>query len=122
MKQYVSEDKAVYDDMYHGLFSRRLAEWAIKRMEPRTNRSIDEMKEVLKKSNVEIQEEFLYTAWYVFNMAYADYPKTLKTDEQRALFVDETINDPDGTPANVLSCFEAKMCNSEVPIFWEKYL
>lgn len=122
MKQYVSEDKAVYDDMYHGLFSRRLAEWAIKRMEPRTNRSIDEMKEVLKKSNVEIQEEFLYTAWYVFNMAYADYPKTLKTDEQRALFVDETINDPDGTPANVLSCFEAKMCNAEVPIFWEKYL
>ena len=122
MKQYISESRAAYEDMYHGLFSRRLAEWAIKNMEPRTNHTIDEMMEVLKRVGVEIQDEFLYTALYVYNMAFADYPKTLKTDEQRAMFVDETINDPDGTPSNVLACFEAKMCNAEIPIYWERYM
>lgn len=122
MKQYISESRAAYEDMYHGLFSRRLAEFAIKNMSPMVNHSIDEMVEVMKKSGVEIQDEFLYTALYVYNMAFADYPKTLKTDEQRVMFVDETINDPDGTPENVLDCFVAKMCNASVPIYWERML
>jgi hypothetical protein len=55
-------------------------------------------------------------------MAIADYPKTCKTDEDRAMFVDETINDPDGCPENVLDCFEVKMQNAGVPIYWERYL
>lgn len=55
-------------------------------------------------------------------MATADYPKTLQTDEQKARFVEETICDPDGMPENVLACFEAKMCNAGVPIFWERML
>lgn len=122
MKHYISEERAAYEDMYHGLFSRKLAEWAVNRMEPRNVRSVDEMKEVMKKYNVQIQDEFIYTAWYLYNMTFADYPKSLKTDEQRAMYVDETICDPDGMPENVLSCFEAKMCNAGVPIYWERMM
>lgn len=55
-------------------------------------------------------------------MAIADYPKALKSDEQRAAFVEETICDPDGDPSNVLACFEAKMCNAMIPIYWERMM
>lgn len=132
MKQYISEGRAIYEDQNHGLFSKRLAEWAISNMETKDTatksikkisaRSIDDVQEVLKNNNIEMPDEFIYTAWYLFNMAIADYPKSLRTDEQRALFVDEAICDPDGSPENVLACFEAKMCVAEVPIYWEKYL
>ncbi len=132
MKQYISEGRAIYEDENHGLFSKRLAEWAIgnmetkdatsKEMKPLKARTLDDVKEVLKVNKVELPDEFTYTAWYLFNMALADYPKSLKTDEQRAMFVEETICDPDGAPENVLACFEAKMCVAEMPIYWEKYL
>lgn len=132
MKHYISESRALYEDYNHGLFSKRLAEWAISKMktEDATTgmlksikpHSIEEMKEVLKANNIAYPEEFIYTAWYLFNMAYADYSKTLTTDAQRANFVDETLCDPDGSPENVLDCFVAKMCNAGKPIYWEEYL
>lgn len=132
MKQYISEEKAAYEDMYHGLFSKKLAEWAISKMEmkdpstktmkPIVVRKLDDVQKVLEDNKVELPLEFVYTSWYLFNMAVADYPKTLKTDEQRAMFVEETLCDPDGMPENVLSCFEAKMLNMNMPIFWERMM
>lgn len=132
MKQYISEGRAIYEDQNHGLFSKRLAEWAIgnmetkdatsKEMKPIKVRTLDDVQEVLKTQKIEMPEEFIYTAWYLFNMAIADYPKSLKTDEQRALFVGETICDPDCCPEAVLECFATKMCLMEIPIHWEKYL
>lgn len=132
MKQYISEDRAIYEDAYHGQFSRKLARWAISNMEvkdpatertkPLAPRSADDVQEILNANNVSIPQECFYTAWYLYNMALADYPKTLKTDEQRAMFVEETICDPDGDPTNVLACFEAKMCNCDIPIYWERMM
>lgn len=132
MKQYISEGRAMYEDENHGLFSKRLAEWAIgnmktkdttsKEIKPIKARSLEDVQNVLESNGVEMPDEFVYTAWYLFNMAVADYPKSLKTDEQRAMFVDETICDPDGCPENVLACFEAKMCVADIPIFWERFL
>lgn len=132
MKQYISEGEAIYMDKNFGLFSKKLAEWAISNMmtkDPNTKaltplkaKPLEEVEEILKEYKVELQEEFVYTGWYLYNMALADYPKTLKTNEQRAMFVEETICDPDGAPENVLACFVAKMCVAETPIYWEKYL
>lgn len=132
MKHYISEDRAIYEDMYHGLFSKKLAEWAIGKMETRDHatksmkkivvRKLDDVEKVLEENKVELPMEFVYTSWYLFNMAVADYPKALKTDEQRAMFVEETLCDPDGMPENVLDCFVTKMCNKDVPIYWEMYL
>lgn len=132
MKNYISEGRAIYEDYNHGLFSKRLAEWAISKMKTEDTatgalksivpRKLDDVKDVLKEYKIAYPDEFCYTAWYLFNMAIADYPKTLKTDEQRAMFVDETLCDADGMPENVLDCFVAKMCNAEIPIFWEEYL
>lgn len=131
MKHYISEGRAIYEDENHGLFSKRLAEWAISKMQTEDNngvmkkitpRKLEDVKQVLKENNIAYPEEFCYTAWYLFNMTVADYPKTLKTDAQRASFVDETICDPDGQPENVLDCFATKMRNAGVPIYWEEYL
>lgn len=132
MKHYISEGRAIYEDENHGLFSKKLAEWAISKMETEdpatgvmkkiTPRKLDDVKEVLKENKIAYPEQFCYTAWYLFNMAIADYPKLCKTDEQRALFVDETLCDPDGMPENVLDCFVTKMCNAGVPIYWEEFL
>lgn len=132
MKNYISEGRAIYEDENHGLFSKRLAEWAIGNMKTKdpttgelkkiTARKLDDVKDVLNANKVEFPYEFIYTAWYLFNMAVADYQKTCKTDEQRATFVEETLCDPDGTPENVLDCFVAKMCNARVPIYWEDFI
>lgn len=132
MKHYISEGRAMYEDQNHGLFSKRLAEWAIGMMKTEDEatgvmkkivaRKLDDVKEVLAEQKVELPSEFVYTAWYLFNMAVADYPKSLKTDADRATFVEETLCDPDGCPENVLDCFVTKMCNAGVPIYWEEFL
>lgn len=132
MRQYISEARAAYEDMYHGLFSRRLAEWAIGGMKTKDStskelkaikpRTVEDVQEVLSKNNVKLPDEFIYTSWYLFNMAVADYPATLKTDELRASYVEETLCDPDCCPEAVLECFIAKMCLMGVPIYWERML
>ena len=132
MKHYVSEGRAMYEDANHGMFSKKLAEWAISKMETRDSQTgavkrlqpatMEEVREALMTAGVTIPEAFEYTALYLFNMAKADYPKTLIDDTQRAMFVGETINDPDGCPEAVLACFEAKMETKGVTIQWERYL
>lgn len=132
MKHYISEDRAIYEDMYHGMFSKKLAEWAISKMSKEDQssktikrivaRKLDDVQQVLSENKITLPDEFVYTSWYLFNMAVADYPKSLKTDEQRALFVEETLCDPDGMPENVLDCFVTKMCNAGIPIYWETFL
>lgn len=132
MKQYISEERALYEDMYHGQFSRKLAKWAIgmmgvkdgatEKLRPITQRSLDDVQEILKANDVTIPDHCIYTGWYLYMMAIADYPKSLQTDKQRALYVEETLCDPDGDPSDVLACFEAKMCNAGIPIYWERMM
>lgn len=132
MKNYVSEGRLIYEDYNHGNFSKKLAEWAISCMatkdkatgelKPIKRHEIAEMQEVFKDNGIKIPDELLYSAWYLYNMTYADYPKSLTTDVQRAEFVKETLLDPDCCPEAVLECFTAKMCCMKIPIYWEKYL
>lgn len=132
MKQYISEARAIYEDSYHGQMSKNLAEWAISNMklrDPATRqlrpiraKTAEEVAELMKRYGVQLPDEYLYTAWYLWHMAVADYQKALATDEQRAYFVEETLMDPDGRPENVLDCFVAKMCNAGKPIYWERMM
>lgn len=131
MRHYISEEKTLYYDYYHGLFSKRLAEWAISMMrvdkgtgslERLIPISSDDVYDILKTNGVKLPEEYRYTAWYLFNMARADYKESLPTDAARSMYVKETLNDPDGESGDVLACFEAKMCNAGIPIFWERMI
>ena len=128
----MTEEEAMYMQAYQGHFSRKLAAWAIGNMEmeeqgthvmkPVTMRSVDDVMEILKTNGVEVADECTFDAWYLYMMTIADYPKSLPNDKQRALYVDETICDPDGDPTNVLSCFVAKMCNAGIPIHWQMFV
>lgn len=119
----------MYEDENHGLFSKSLAEWAVSKMQKRdevTGRmksiepsSVEEVMEAMKAISSTLPEAFIYTEYYLFNMAKADYPVTLQTDKQRATFVEETLNDPDSCPESVLACFVAKMELKKEPIHWE---
>lgn len=132
MKYIMTEEEAMYMQAYQGHFSRKLAAWAIGNMEmeeqgthamkPVTMRSVDDVMEILKTNGVEVPDECTFDAWYLYMMIIADYPKSLPTDKQRALYVDETLCDPDGDPTNVLSCFVAKMCNAGIPIHWQMFV
>lgn len=131
MRSFVSEGHALYEDYNHGHFSRRLAEWAIgnmrvadasgkpQRLKPAT---MEEARAALKAAGHDMGGKEAYTCWYLFNMALADYPKSLPDDAARASFVIETLRDPDGRPEAVLECFTAKMCAAGVPIRWEEML
>ena len=130
MKNYVSEGRAAYEDVNHGFFSKKLAQWAISNMkvsskeglqaiEPTT---LEQLKQILSSNGVQIKQEHLYTAWYLYNMARADYQKSLTNDLARSRFVEETLYDPDGCPQAVLECFTAKMCAGGIPIYWEEFL
>jgi len=132
MKQYISEARAIYEDSYHGQMSKNLAKWAISNMQlrdpstrqlrPIRAKTAEEVTELLQQYGVRLPEEYIYTAWYLWHMAVADYGKALPTDEHRAYFVEETLMDPDGRPENVLDCFVAKMCNAGKPIYWERMM
>lgn len=122
----------MYEDANHGMFSKKLAEWAIGNMEikdattgntkPLRPHTIDEMQDAMKENGIELPDEFLYSAWYLYNMAYADYPKSLATDSSRVKYVEETLCDPDCCPEAVLECFVAKMCVMGIPIHWERMI
>lgn len=129
MKQCISEERAIYEDMYHGQFSKKLAEWAISKMKkkdlssgemkPVTKMPVESVNKILKEYGAVLPDKAKYTAWYLYHMTIADYQNALPTDERRAYYVYETICDPDGCPANVLDCFVTKMCNAGEPIYWE---
>jgi hypothetical protein len=132
MKYLMTEEEAAYMQSYQGHFSRKLAAWAISNMEvedtatkamkPVAKRSVDDVMEILRNNGVEIPDECTFDAWYLFQMTIADYQKSLPNDKQRALYVEETICDPDGDPTNVLACFAAKMCNAGIPIHWQMFI
>lgn len=127
MREYYTDERELYEDLYHGQFSHRLARWAVGNMRMADGqsvpmRSVDDVVETLHSNGVDVPEDKVYTAWYVFMMSVADYPSTLPTDALRCSFVGETINDPDGHPCDALDCFVAKMRNSGKAILWERFL
>ena len=131
MQYYISEGEAQYMDANQGHFSKALAQWAISRMRAKdaggnlvriNSIPLEEVESTLRDHNVEVKEESVYDAWYLYNMCLADYRRSLPERKDIAIYVDEAINDPDCSPKAVLACFRAKMDVMGVPIHWERYL
>lgn len=128
---YISESEAQYMDANQGHFSKALAQWAISRMRTKdaNNRLVrinsvplEEVESTLRDHGVNVKEESIYDAWYLYNMCIADYRRSLPERKNIAMYIDETINDPDCDPKAVLACFRAKMDVMHVPIHWERYM
>lgn len=131
MQYYISEGEAQYMDANQGHFSKALAEWAISRMRIRdaagnlvkiNSIPLEDVENTLRDQGISVKEESVYDAWYLYNMCLADYRRSLPERKDIAMYIDETINDPDCDPTAVLACFRAKMDTMRVPIHWERYL
>lgn len=132
MRYFMSKEEAMYMEAYQGHFSKKLASWAIDNMEsedPVTGKvkkipvvSVDDVMDILKANDIKIPYECKFDAWYLYMMTLNDYPESLSTDKQRAKYIEETICDIDGDSTNVLACFMIKMCNANIPIFWQDFV
>lgn len=132
MRKFVSEAREIYEDYHHGTFSEKLAKYAISNMRIMDNATkqlkkivshdIQDMKKSFADNGINIPDKLIYSAWYLYNMTFADYPKTLTTETQRVFFVKETLLDPDCCPEAVLECYVAKMCCMGEPIHWEEFI
>ena len=131
MQYYISEGEAQYMDLNQGHFSKSLAQWAISRMKAKdasgklvriNSVPLEEVESTLLDNNVDVKEESVYDAWYLYNMCLADYRRSLPERKDIAMYINETINDPDCDPKAVLACWRAKMDVMGVPIHWERYM
>ena len=85
--------------------------------------SLSEVEEMIEPFRKSIGEESVYDAWYLANMCKADYlGSSIPDKEHVALYVKDTLCDPDGEPTMVLACFRAKCDVKGLPIHWERFL
>ena len=120
MEEYLSE----YG--YH--FNKRLFDFAVEMMEDRNGKPLsvwdkEKSEEFLRANNVKIKSAKGHDAAYVLNMARADYWGSALFDEQHlALFVQNYIEDPDGSPTRAFDEFYIKTVALGIPIFWDEML
>lgn len=122
-----------YLDTYGWHFSKKMCEWAVKKMkrknaqtgkeEPIEFMDLDKTEEFLKKYNVTLPDAKGYDHVYVLNSARADYFKSSIPDEQHlALYVKDVIGDVDGYPTMPFTRFYADCIGkSDMPV-WENVL
>ncbi len=133
VRYIITEEEAQYMEHYKGHFSRRMAEWAISMMQKKdpvsgkpkdiTPYSMEEVERMIQPFQKQIGEEAIYDAWYLANMCKADYLGGSIIDKEHvALFIKDTICDPDGEPQMVLACFRAKCDVKGIPIHWERMM
>lgn len=122
-----------YRSRYGWHFSKKLCDWAVKRMrrenkatgkkepiEPVTKQVVDE---TLRRYGIQLDNDKGYDAVYVFNMGKADYLKSSVPDEQHlAMLVKDYLDDPDGYEGVALTRFYADCIGSGTPIMWEEML
>lgn len=117
-----------YLSQYGWHFSKKLCEWAVRRMKDRSGekiRPVDKQRvdELLKAAGVTLEHNELHDAAYVWNMAVADYQGSSLPDSNAvALFVKDYLDDYDGTPTRAMDEFVGRCIGAGCPIPWEDVL
>lgn len=108
-------------------FSKKLAEFAIGKMK-KNKRSLqaiseEQMDEMLKKSNIKIENDYLYDGLYVINMAKADFfGSSITTDENLIKYVKDYLDDEDGYDGIAFNRFLADCARKGIVINWDKMI
>ena len=121
---------AEYLSQYGWHFSKKMFEWAVSQMktkDPATGKekqlepmSKDDVRELLKRYGLRINNNAGYDCAYVANMAKADYLKSSITDEMHlALFIKDYMDDEDGYDGLPFTRFFADCIGKGTPIMWE---
>ena len=115
-------------------FSKRACEYAVslmrkidassgvKREIPITPWGKEKVAECFKRSGIILDGELNYNHVYLYNMATADYPKSLPDEKSICLFVKEAAEDVDSNPENVFRKWIVSMDGNGIPIYWEDLL
>ena len=115
---------------YH--FSKKMYEFAISKMY-KTNKEgkkekidfppKDKVQEILKKYNIQIENDELYDSTYLYAMMLSDFfGKSIKTEQDGAQWVKDVLDDADKPVGYVFNRFYADCCFSGIPIDWEEML
>lgn len=123
---------AKYLSQYGPHFNKKCCEFAVSQMykidengneksiKPYTKEKIDEL---LKTNNVIVKYAQLEDTVYVANMCKADYYKqSVPTEQHLALYVKNTLDDPDGCDGLVFNRWIADMKWLGIAIDWESFL
>lgn len=109
-------------------FNRKLLEFAVSKMTKADGKRItpynkEQVKTMLERAGVVLNNDQLHDSVYVANMCKADFLGSSITDETRlALYVKDVIDDPDGYDGLVFNRWYADMCYCGIPIDWEEML
>lgn len=108
-------------------FSKSLAQFAIGKMKKDGKKlqaiSEEQMETILKNAQVEIENDILYDALYVINMAKADFfGSSITTDNALAKFVKDYLDDEDGYDGIAFNRFLADCARKGVVIRWDKMI
>lgn len=125
----IPEGMKRYINIYGCHFNSELCEWAVNRMyktvngkrqyiQPYTKEQVDNL---LKQYNVQLERGKLYDHVYVANMAKADFLGSSLPDEQYlANYVKDVIDDADAEDGYVFNRFYADTVFMDNPIDWKE--
>ena len=122
MKEYLSYwgwhfNKSLSDFAASMMMREDKATGVQKRITPMT---LEELKELLKKNNIEVENKELYDALYLANMVRADFlGSSIEDEEHLAKYVEDVICDPDGYEGMVFNRFIADCMGKGEPIYWD---
>ena len=132
-----------YDDIPRGMrtylqhhgwhFGKRACEYAVsmmKRKSPASGKlekidpyTKEQVEDMLKRHGVTIEDTSNYDFVFVANMCKADYLKSSVPDEQHlALFVKDTLSDPDGGDGVTMRRWYATMVSNGIGVEWDEML
>lgn len=109
-------------------FSKKLCYWAISNMRDRNNRKVEarskeQVDNILKTYNVDIQNNKGYDSVFVFHMGISDYlGSSMVSEQQVAKYVKDVLDDKDGYDGIAFCRFIADCNGSGTPISWEDML
>ena len=108
-------------------FNKKMCEWAVKQMrkngKPIKMVGKEEVEEMLKKHDIELENNVGWDACYVCNMARADFYASSITDEKAlAQFVKDYVDDEDQQDGFIFNRFYADTCFNGVGVPWDEIL
>lgn len=117
-----------YKSHYGWHFSKKLCEHAVKNMKDKEGKKIqpytkDQLEQLLKQHNIQLQNNEGYDAVYIANMCKADYlGRSVASEQHLAQFVKDFLDDPDGHSEKALDHYYADCIGTGHVIIWEDML
>ncbi len=125
----IPEDMKTYLSYYGMNFSKKLYEFAVSnmrresadgKMEKVKPMTTDELKSLLSKHKIEIENNDLYNALYLEAMVKADYwGSSIEDEEHLAKYIEDTLCDVDAAEGQILARYLADCSVKGCIIYWE---